>query len=294
MFQKIFGRGRDRNPIRASAAATTVHLLSNGEKFELYLREKIADLESLAAGLEARPRARPARTGEGGERAASVPSTWGATASSEPAPTGGQAVSSGVAAESKAEAEDVEPIPVSDERESGGRAIAAEPAPTGAEPLWGGREDNAEPVAVSEESASRATNVDAEPTPIERGQKSGSEKVGTEPAPARPSARFAGRRDPAHNVIDPEAGATGTGALHLKSPGPVVSEKVLDPEAGLVATETTGAIVRQSLESDVDGDRKPKTDSTAEQSPAEIEAEPAALESWDDLLGGVGPKGAHE
>jgi hypothetical protein len=262
MLQKILGRERGSNLIRASAAATTVHLLSNGEKFELYLREKIADLESFAAGMDARDSRsrRDQQTGESGENSARQPepTRWG---------------------------------------DSSARAEAAPPesAPTGAAPGSGSLEIEAEPAPTSVEK------LEAEPVPVRGESEFGSPEVDAEPAPTRPSFRFTDRasrpNDPSTQVIDPEAGAGGTGALRFENPPPAVSETVMGPEAGLVATASGSVeIARQSPGGEVNREPEISPESSEqilETSPEEIEEEPAGWGSWDDLLGGVGPKGEH-
>jgi hypothetical protein len=53
-IQKLFRRDQTRDPIRESAALTTVYLLELNKKFEVYVREKIEALEPVVSSLEAR------------------------------------------------------------------------------------------------------------------------------------------------------------------------------------------------------------------------------------------------
>ena len=64
MFRKLLGRGDERNPVRDSSAATTAHMLNYNTKFELYLREKIVELENTVAGMDARGRQSSQATGK--------------------------------------------------------------------------------------------------------------------------------------------------------------------------------------------------------------------------------------
>lgn len=54
MFQRLFRKNQETDPIRESAALTTVYLLELNQKFEAFVREKIAQLEPVVSSLEAR------------------------------------------------------------------------------------------------------------------------------------------------------------------------------------------------------------------------------------------------
>lgn len=54
-LQNLLQRGRGgADPLRESAALTTVYLQEQNKKFEAFVRDKIAELESVVSGLEAR------------------------------------------------------------------------------------------------------------------------------------------------------------------------------------------------------------------------------------------------
>ncbi|GAB4442453.1 MAG: hypothetical protein Kow0031_24580 [Anaerolineae bacterium] len=54
MLQRLFRKNQETDPIRESAALTTVYLLELNQKFEAFVREKIAQLEPVVSSLEAR------------------------------------------------------------------------------------------------------------------------------------------------------------------------------------------------------------------------------------------------
>ncbi len=54
MLQRLLRKNQETDPIRESAALTTVYLLELNRKFEAFVREKIAQLEPVVSSLEAR------------------------------------------------------------------------------------------------------------------------------------------------------------------------------------------------------------------------------------------------
>jgi hypothetical protein len=53
-LRQLIRRNESANPIRESAAMTTVYLLEMNRRFELFVRAKIEELEGVVTGLEAR------------------------------------------------------------------------------------------------------------------------------------------------------------------------------------------------------------------------------------------------
>ncbi len=233
MFRKLLGREDGRNPVRDSSAATTAHMLNYNTKFELYLREKIVELENTVAGMDARGRQSGRATG----KSASVgpkSSDWG---------TG--------------------PAVVPD---------VVEPAEAGPVKV----PDEAEPVEVSDEEA---------------------------PPPATES------------VEAPDEGGGGAGTIIQRKEisGPAVNSLVFEPDEGDAAVRTiiqkkeiSGPAVNSLAFEPGEGDAViPQTDTASAETAAtgktgqdgQSPVPPVIADdedmTWNTLLAGTGPKGAH-
>jgi hypothetical protein len=261
MFRKLLGREDGRNPVRDSSAATTAHMLNYNTKFELYLREKIVELENTVAGMDARGRQSGRATG----KSASVgpkSSDWG---------TG--------------------PAVVPD---------VVEPAEAGPVKV----PDEAEPVEVSDEEAPPPATESVE-APDEGGGGAGT---------------IIQRKEisgPAVNslVFEPDEGdgAVRTIIQRKEISGPAVNSLVFEPDEGDAAVRTiiqkkeiSGPAVNSLAFEPGEGDAViPQTDTASAETAAtgktgqdgQSPVPPVIADdedmTWNTLLAGTGPKGAH-
>ena len=232
MFRKLLGRGDERNPVRDSSAATTAHMLNYNTKFELYLREKIVELENTVAGMDARGRQSGRATG----KSASVgpkSSDWG---------TG--------------------PAVVPD---------VVEPAEAGPVKV----PDEAEPVEVSDEEA---------PPPATE-----SVEVPDEGGGAGTIIQRKEISEPAVNslVFEPDEGDAAVRTIIQKKEisGPAVNSLAFEPGEGdavIPQTDTASAETAATGKTGQDG-----------QSPVPPVIADDEDMTWNTLLAGTGPKGAH-
>jgi len=274
MFQQLLTRKDGIDPVQEASARTTAHLLKTNERFEWFVREKIAYLEGVVASLEARgPQSGRQRRAEEAEETPAAPADWGAAGA--PADETGPVAAEPEAGEAEKVSPPDEPSLPRPEPETNSDRVEPSLATTEAAPP---RPELKETRSRREESAVKA--MMCEPDGGGGGQSLAKIKTST---PAMTSL-----------LTEPEpAGESRFGFDNAAAASPAVKPMLAEPaedEVGPVPVPSPPAGPIEPEPAITGGDEPPPPESAGPDA-ADADEE---LPGWNILLTRVGPKGAHE